>query len=189
MYANGNAVPQRDGVSVLFFLRKNVEYLLQFLHVSFTTFPLNYGILTITEEQPLYQRYAGIFFLLPPFICETYVSKTVVPPGRLFYFALFPIPTKYAILKKDYSFPEDGKMPLIFHAADLHIGARFEFLPPDTAKRAVVQQLSALRDFLADAGERHADAVLIAGDLFDTPEVPKQLSQAEIGRASCRERV
>ena len=69
-------------------------------------------------------------------------------------------------------------MPLIFHAADLHLGARFEFLPPDTAKRAVVQQLSALRDFLADAGERHADAVLIAGDLFDTPEVPKQLSQA-----------
>lgn len=69
-------------------------------------------------------------------------------------------------------------MPLIFHAADLHIGARFEFLPPDAAKRAVVQQLSALRDFLADADEHHADAVLIAGDLFDTPEVPKQLSQA-----------
>ena len=114
MYANGNTVPLWDGVSVLIFLRKNVEYLLQFLHASFTTFPSNCGILTITEEQPLYQRYAGIFFLLPPFICETYVSKTVVPPGRLFYFALFPIPTKYAILKRDYSFPEDGKMPLIF---------------------------------------------------------------------------
>ena len=86
MYANENTVPLWDGVSVLVFLRKNVEYLLQFLHVSFTTFPLNCGILTITEEQPLYQRYAGIFFLLPPFICETYVSKTAVPLGRLFYF-------------------------------------------------------------------------------------------------------
>lgn len=69
-------------------------------------------------------------------------------------------------------------MAVIFHAADLHIGARFEFLPADTARKVIVRQLTALRDFLADATDRRADAVLIAGDLFDTPEVPASLASA-----------
>ncbi|MDO5547806.1 MAG: metallophosphoesterase [Eubacteriales bacterium] len=69
-------------------------------------------------------------------------------------------------------------MAVIFHAADLHIGARFDFLPTDLARKAIVRQLAALRDFLADAAEHHADAVLLAGDLFDTPEVPAPLASA-----------
>lgn len=67
-------------------------------------------------------------------------------------------------------------MALIFHAADLHIGARFEFLPEEKAKQAIRCQLTALQEFLQQATQRHADAVLIAGDLFDSPEVPPAVS-------------
>ena len=67
-------------------------------------------------------------------------------------------------------------MALIFHAADLHIGARFEFLPEEQAKEAIRRQLTALQEFLQQATEQHADAVLIAGDLFDAPEVPPAVS-------------
>ena len=67
-------------------------------------------------------------------------------------------------------------MALIFHAADLHIGARFDFLPSESAKEAVRRQLSALQEFLHTASEQHADAVLIAGDLFDMPVVPQPIS-------------
>ena len=69
-------------------------------------------------------------------------------------------------------------MAIIFHAADCHIGARFDFLPPDLARKAILRQLTALRDFLDAASEQHADAVLIAGDLFDTPETPSPLASA-----------
>ena len=36
-------------------------------------------------------------------------------------------------------------MPNIIHAADLHIGAKFEFLPPESAAQAIRLQLTALK--------------------------------------------
>ena len=69
-------------------------------------------------------------------------------------------------------------MPNIIHAADFHIGAKFDFLPADRAAEAVSLQLAALQSFVAYAGSSAADAVLIAGDLFDTPEVRPQISSA-----------
>lgn len=69
-------------------------------------------------------------------------------------------------------------MPHIIHAADFHIGAKFDFLPPDRAAKAVSLQLSALQSFVTYAGSCGADAVLIAGDLFDTPDVRPQISSA-----------
>jgi DNA repair exonuclease SbcCD nuclease subunit len=66
-------------------------------------------------------------------------------------------------------------MAVIFHTADLHIGARFDSLPADIARKAILRQFTALQDFLSEASSHHADAVLIAGDLFDTPDVSPQL--------------
>ncbi len=68
-------------------------------------------------------------------------------------------------------------MATIFHAADLHIGARFEFLSAEQSKQAILQQLDCFRAFLKQASDSHADAVLLAGDVFDTPEVPQSLAQ------------
>lgn len=67
-------------------------------------------------------------------------------------------------------------MPKIMHAADFHIGAGFEFLPPEKSKQAKDMQLTQLSDFINRAGDIGADAVLIAGDLFDTPEVQASLA-------------
>ncbi len=69
-------------------------------------------------------------------------------------------------------------MPHIVHAADFHIGAKFEFLPPERAADAVNLQLSALQAFVRYVSASGADAVLIAGDLFDTPDVRPQISSA-----------
>ena len=67
-------------------------------------------------------------------------------------------------------------MPNIIHAADLHIGAKFEFLPPESAAQAIRLQLTALKALVEHAASSAADALLIAGDLFDTPEVRPQIS-------------
>lgn len=69
-------------------------------------------------------------------------------------------------------------MPNIIHAADFHIGAKFDFLPSDRAAEAVSLQLSALQELISYAASSAADAVLIAGDLFDTPDVRPQISSA-----------
>ena len=69
-------------------------------------------------------------------------------------------------------------MANIIHAADFHIGAKFDFLPADLVTKAVSLQLSALQSLVTYAGSSGADAVLIAGDLFDTPTVRPQISSA-----------
>lgn len=69
-------------------------------------------------------------------------------------------------------------MATIFHAADLHIGARFTFLSEEQAKQAICRQMTAFREFLDKASESGADAVLIAGDLFDSPTVSASVSRA-----------
>lgn len=72
-------------------------------------------------------------------------------------------------------------MATIVHAADFHIGARFEFLPPQLAQKAVRAQMEALQRMVRHAGEIQADAVLIAGDLFDTPQPSPATAAAVFG--------
>ncbi|MCD8356696.1 MAG: DNA repair exonuclease [Clostridia bacterium] len=69
-------------------------------------------------------------------------------------------------------------MPNIIHAADFHIGAKFDFLPSERAAQAVKLQLKALQALVTYAAESAADVVLIAGDLFDTPDIRPQISSA-----------
>lgn len=79
-------------------------------------------------------------------------------------------------------------MPNMIHAADFHIGAKFDFLPSELAAKAVRRQLEALQTLVSYAAESAADAVLIAGDLFDTPEVRPQISSAVfavLGKCPC----
>ncbi len=76
----------------------------------------------------------------------------------------------------------------IIHAADFHIGAKFEFLPSDRATKAVNLQLSALEALVDYAASSAADVMLLAGDLFDTPEVRPQISTAVfaiLGKCPC----
>ena len=49
-------------------------------------------------------------------------------------------------------------MPNIIHAADFHIGAKFDFLPSDRAAEAVSLQLSALQELISYAASSAADA-------------------------------
>lgn len=60
-------------------------------------------------------------------------------------------------------------MPTIFHIADLHIGASFDSLPPEKASAAITMQFSALEQLIQRANDCDAAAILIAGDLFDSP--------------------
>lgn len=69
-------------------------------------------------------------------------------------------------------------MPKIIHAADFHIGAKFDFLPSDRATEAVHLQLSALEALVSYAASSAADALLLAGDLFDTPDIRPQIASA-----------
>jgi DNA repair exonuclease SbcCD nuclease subunit len=65
-------------------------------------------------------------------------------------------------------------MPLaILHFADLHLDASFSAsrLPPEIGRRCREQQRHALQTLLHLASERRADAVTIAGDLFDNVSV------------------
>lgn len=69
-------------------------------------------------------------------------------------------------------------MPNIIHAADFHIGAKFDFLPPDRAAEAVKRQFTALQSMVNYAAASSADAVLIAGDLFDAPNIHPPIASA-----------
>ncbi len=69
-------------------------------------------------------------------------------------------------------------MSHIIHTADFHIGARFEFLPPDRASQAIRLQLQALQALAVQCAAMRTDALLIAGDLFDTPTVRPQIASA-----------
>lgn len=66
----------------------------------------------------------------------------------------------------------------ILHAADLHLDAPFAALDADTAARRRSEQ-RLLPDKLADlAIERHADLVLLAGDLLDSAQTYRETAQA-----------
>ncbi|MGE4548024.1 MAG: exonuclease SbcCD subunit D [Intestinibacillus sp.] len=64
---------------------------------------------------------------------------------------------------------------MLLHLADLHLGASYDFLPDKAATACRAAQLTALTDALHYANDRRADAVLIAGDLFDAPVPPAPL--------------
>ncbi len=79
-------------------------------------------------------------------------------------------------------------MPTILHAADFHIGAKFDFLPSARAVDAINLQFAALQSMVGYAASSAADAVLIAGDLFDAPDIRPQLASAVftvLGKCPC----
>ena len=61
-----------------------------------------------------------------------------------------------------------------FHLSDLHIGKQLHHYSLREDQEAVLDEIVAYADSI------RPDAVVIAGDIYDRPE---------IGRASCRERV
>lgn len=56
----------------------------------------------------------------------------------------------------------------ILHAADLHLDSPFQAMGRDLAARRRAEQRVLLEQIAALAGERKADMVLVAGDVFDT---------------------
>lgn len=66
-------------------------------------------------------------------------------------------------------------MPTILHAADLHLGAPYAFLPEDKAEACREAQMQALEQMVFRA--RTADAVLLSGDVFDSPSVPISIAK------------
>jgi metallophosphoesterase superfamily enzyme len=63
----------------------------------------------------------------------------------------------------------------IIHTGDIHIGAAFENLPQEKAEIKKAELLENFRRVCSYAKEERVGAVLIAGDLFDTARVEKQV--------------
>ncbi len=60
------------------------------------------------------------------------------------------------------------------HAADLHLGSAPAALSPREASLFCERQETALRTLFAEAVTRGAQMILLAGDVFDAPNVPKE---------------
>lgn len=75
-------------------------------------------------------------------------------------------------------------MPMLLHLADLHLGASYDFLPDKAASACRAAQLTALTDAVHYANDHGADAILIAGDLFDAPIPPAPLASQAMTRLS-----
>ena len=58
----------------------------------------------------------------------------------------------------------------LLHTADLHLGCEFGQLPPDDRRKLARARLAVVEPILALAEQYDVDAVLLAGDIFDTPE-------------------
>lgn len=69
-------------------------------------------------------------------------------------------------------------MALLLHTADLHLGAPCAGLPPEKALMRQGELLEALRRAVRLADERGAELLLLAGDLFDSPQPPPDLARA-----------
>ena len=65
----------------------------------------------------------------------------------------------------------------IVHCADLHIGASFSSLPKNLANIRKEELRLALGGIVEFCKEKEADALLICGDLFDSPEPAKKDSE------------
>ena len=57
----------------------------------------------------------------------------------------------------------------LLHTADLHLGGEFSQLPADDRRRLARARLSVVEPILALAEQYDVNAVLMAGDIFDTP--------------------
>jgi len=57
------------------------------------------------------------------------------------------------------------------HTADWQIGKAFGRLPPDVASELRAQRIRTVERIAETARAHHVDAVLIAGDAFDSNEV------------------
>ncbi len=67
----------------------------------------------------------------------------------------------------------------IVHLADLHLGASYSFLPPAKAAAARESQFATLQRAVDYANTQFVNAILIAGDLFDSPQpAPEIVSRA-----------
>ncbi|MDR1117044.1 MAG: metallophosphoesterase [Oscillospiraceae bacterium] len=64
----------------------------------------------------------------------------------------------------------------IIHTADLHLGKKHDTLPKDTAKHVAEKQFDTLRRIIELADKNNAAAILISGDLFDSPAVQEGVS-------------
>lgn len=64
-------------------------------------------------------------------------------------------------------------MPRLLHMADVHLGARHQDLGEAAAQQRE-RQFAAFRRAIDLALEEHVDAVLVAGDLFDSNQQPKR---------------
>lgn len=79
-------------------------------------------------------------------------------------------------------------MVTIIHAADLHLGAEFSSLPEEKAAAARKISLERLAWLIARANDMTADAVLLAGDLFDRPDLSGSLAAetfAILSKSAC----
>lgn len=63
----------------------------------------------------------------------------------------------------------------IVHLADIHLGASFSSLPAEQANIARESQFSTLQRAVNYANAQFANAILIAGDLFDSPTPPPEV--------------
>lgn len=68
----------------------------------------------------------------------------------------------------------------ILHAADIHLGLPFRRYPDQVAERLRDERFKALERLVSIGNERHADFLVIAGDLFDRTSV----GVAEVRRAA-----
>jgi DNA repair exonuclease SbcCD nuclease subunit len=57
----------------------------------------------------------------------------------------------------------------LLHTADLHLGCEFGQLSPDDRRKLARARLAVVEPILALAQQYNVDAVLVAGDIFDTP--------------------
>ena len=76
----------------------------------------------------------------------------------------------------------------IVHLADLHLGASYSFLPPAKAATARESQFATLARAVEYANAQFANAILIAGDLFDSPTpAPEIVTRAFsiLSKANC----
>ena len=65
----------------------------------------------------------------------------------------------------------------IIHTGDIHIGSAFSGLPRDKAKLRQTEILDGFCKLCAYAKQINADAVLVAGDLFDTGDIRESVKR------------
>ncbi len=68
-------------------------------------------------------------------------------------------------------------MPKLLHTADLHLGSPISGLPESVAEQVRDGLFETLARLVDTANDEGVDAMLIAGDLFDSPTPPRSIAQ------------